>query len=121
WHSSLSLAQRCVPHTLAHRPDTRAPGVFGAPQVRSASFPASATAEGCRAAISAGATASVQGAALSSRHQVNGRPFSTGTLVRVLEPPVKAGIRQGRNAHRYPPRAIVRGTMIAISALLVGL
>src|SRR5438552_481942 len=31
------LAQRCVPRTLAHRPDTRAPGVFGAPRVRSAS------------------------------------------------------------------------------------
>src|SRR2546426_12044585 len=33
------LAQRCVPRTLAHRPDTRAPGVFGAPRVRSASPP----------------------------------------------------------------------------------
>src|SRR5262245_25804345 len=31
------LAQRCVLRTLAHRPDTRAPGVCGAPQVRSAS------------------------------------------------------------------------------------
>src|SRR2546430_11431938 len=31
------LAPRGVPRTLAHRPDTRAPGVFGAPRVRSAS------------------------------------------------------------------------------------
>jgi len=31
------------------------------------------------------------------------RLSSAGTLVRVLEPPVKAGISQGRSAHRYPP------------------
>src|SRR6266700_4148482 len=31
------LAQRGVPRTLAHRPDTRAPGVVGALRVRSAS------------------------------------------------------------------------------------
>ena len=31
------LAPRGVPRTLAHRPDTRAPEVFGAPRVRSAS------------------------------------------------------------------------------------
>src|SRR5215471_10832511 len=31
------------------------------------------------------------------------RLASAGTLVRVLEPPVKAGISQGRSAHRYPP------------------
>src|SRR5881296_151129 len=33
------LAPRGVPRTLAHRPDTRAPEVFGAPRVRSASSP----------------------------------------------------------------------------------
>jgi hypothetical protein len=32
------------------------------------------------------------------------RLSSAGTLVRVLAPPVKAGISQGRSAHRYPPR-----------------
>src|SRR5215470_15241915 len=31
------LAPRGVPRTLAHRPDTRAPAVFGAPRVRGAS------------------------------------------------------------------------------------
>src|SRR5215470_1403761 len=40
------LVQRGVPRTLAHRPDTRAPGVFRAPRVRSASFPATKWAEG---------------------------------------------------------------------------
>src|SRR2546425_774744 len=32
------------------------------------------------------------------------RLVSAGTLVRVLEPPVKAGISQGRSAQQYPPR-----------------
>src|SRR6266700_7895370 len=32
------------------------------------------------------------------------RLVSAGTLVRVLAPPVKAGIRQGRSAQQYPPR-----------------
>src|SRR6266852_6441213 len=31
------------------------------------------------------------------------RLVSAGTLVRVLEPPVKAGISQGRSAQQYPP------------------
>src|SRR5215831_18697260 len=44
------------------------------------------------------ATASAEGT------QLNGRSSTAGPLVRVLEPPVKADISQGRGAHRYPPR-----------------
>src|SRR5215470_15096333 len=44
------------------------------------------------------ATASAEGT------QLNGCSSTAGPLVRVLAPPVKADISQGRGAHRYPPR-----------------
>src|SRR5262249_9015676 len=58
-------------------------------------FPATASA--------AGGAQRVAACSASARHQFNGAPSSTGTLVRVLAPPVKAGMSQGKSAHRYPP------------------
>src|SRR5919199_1560488 len=56
-------------------------------------FPATASAEGAQLnGPPFPATASAEGA------QLNGPPSSAGTLVRVLEPPVKAHISKGRKA-----------------------
>src|SRR2546425_12788871 len=60
----------------------------------------------CTALCSADARTSPRHASPWSVRRATGaqRLSSAGTLVRVLEPPVKAGISQGRSAPRYPPR-----------------
>jgi len=82
-------AVRCVATVPATRPPATA-WAEGA-QFNGRPFPATVWAEGGQFnGPSFPATASAEGA------QFNGRPSSAGTLVRVLEPPFKAGVSQGR-------------------------